>query len=127
LRKRETPISIGIIALRASEAELIRKNTASYQCMTLPVNEVGLQVVYFMATEAVLFEKLGENEGVEAIDFGINQQKKLRRSEHPTLAGQRQKPVFSKKNFDRLRRSTYRRIVRPLFFAKIFDRLRRST
>jgi hypothetical protein len=40
--------------------------------------------VYFMATEAVLFGKLGENEVVESADFGKNQQKKLRRSEHPT-------------------------------------------
>jgi hypothetical protein len=38
-----------------------------------------------MATEVVLFEKLGENEVVEAADFGTNQQKKLCRSEHPTL------------------------------------------
>ncbi|MDR3366925.1 MAG: hypothetical protein LBO71_08175 [Prevotellaceae bacterium] len=38
-----------------------------------------------MATEVVLFEKLGENEVVEAANFGKNQQKKLRRSEHPTL------------------------------------------
>jgi hypothetical protein len=37
-----------------------------------------------MATEAVLFEKLGENEVVEAIYFGKNQQKKLRKAEHPT-------------------------------------------
>jgi hypothetical protein len=37
-----------------------------------------------MATEAVLVVKLGENEVVEAIYFGTNQQKKLRRSEHPT-------------------------------------------
>jgi hypothetical protein len=37
-----------------------------------------------MATEAVLFEKLGENEVVEAIDFGTNQHIKLRNSEHPT-------------------------------------------
>ncbi|MDR3366036.1 MAG: hypothetical protein LBO71_03595 [Prevotellaceae bacterium] len=40
-----------------------------------------------MATEVVLFEKLGKNEVVEAIDFGTNQQKKLRRSERPTLPG----------------------------------------
>jgi hypothetical protein len=38
-----------------------------------------------MATEVVLFGKLGENEVVESADFGKNQQKKLRRSEHPTL------------------------------------------
>jgi hypothetical protein len=38
-----------------------------------------------MATEAILFGKLGKNEVVEAIDFGTNQQKKLRRSEHPTV------------------------------------------
>jgi hypothetical protein len=31
-----------------------------------------------------LFGKLGEIEVVEAVDFGTNQQKKLRRSEHPT-------------------------------------------
>ncbi|MDR3366295.1 MAG: hypothetical protein LBO71_04950, partial [Prevotellaceae bacterium] len=37
-----------------------------------------------MATEVVLFEKLGKNEVVEAANFGTNQQKKLRRSEHPT-------------------------------------------
>jgi hypothetical protein len=48
------------------------------------VNEVGLQVAYFMATEVVLFVKLGENEVVESADFGKNQQKKLRRFEHPT-------------------------------------------
>jgi hypothetical protein len=50
-----------------------------------------------MATEVVLFEKLGENEVVEAIDFGINQQKKLRRSEHPTLrdAGERRRDAVS--------------------------------
>jgi hypothetical protein len=30
-----------------------------------------------MATEAVLFDKLGKNEVVEAIDFGTNQQKKI--------------------------------------------------
>jgi hypothetical protein len=38
-----------------------------------------------MATEVVLFGKLSENEVVESADFGKNQQKKLRRSEHPTL------------------------------------------
>jgi hypothetical protein len=48
------------------------------------VNEVGLQVAYSMATEVVLFGKLGENEVVEAVDFGKNQQKKLCTSEHPT-------------------------------------------
>jgi hypothetical protein len=37
-----------------------------------------------MATEAVLFEKLGKNEVVEAINFGTNQRKKLRRFAHPT-------------------------------------------
>jgi hypothetical protein len=37
-----------------------------------------------MATEAVLFGKLGENEVVESADFGKNQQKKWRRYEHPT-------------------------------------------
>jgi hypothetical protein len=31
-----------------------------------------VQVAYFMATEVVLFVKLGENEVVEAIDFGTN-------------------------------------------------------
>jgi hypothetical protein len=40
-----------------------------------------------MATEAVLFGKLGENEVVEAANFGKNQQKKLRRFEHPPLPG----------------------------------------
>jgi hypothetical protein len=29
-------------------------------------------VVYSMATEVVLFEKLGENEVIEAVDFGKN-------------------------------------------------------
>ncbi|MDR3367306.1 MAG: hypothetical protein LBO71_10135 [Prevotellaceae bacterium] len=49
-----------------------------------------------MATEVVLFEKLCENEVVEAIDFVKNQQKKLRRSEHPTPAGckERRRSVF---------------------------------
>jgi hypothetical protein len=42
-------------------------------------------VAYFLATEVVLFGKLGENEVVESADFGTNQQKKLRRYEHPTL------------------------------------------
>ncbi|MDR3365809.1 MAG: hypothetical protein LBO71_02440 [Prevotellaceae bacterium] len=37
-----------------------------------------------MATEVVLFGKIGENEVVESADFGKNQQKKLRRDEHPT-------------------------------------------
>jgi hypothetical protein len=37
-----------------------------------------------MATEVVLFGKLGENEVVESFDFGKNQQKKLCRSKHPT-------------------------------------------
>jgi hypothetical protein len=36
------------------------------------VNEVGLQVAYFMATEAVLFEKLDENEVVAQNNFGKN-------------------------------------------------------
>jgi hypothetical protein len=36
-----------------------------------------------MAAEAVLLGKLGENEVIESADFGKNQQKKLRRSEHP--------------------------------------------
>jgi hypothetical protein len=40
--------------------------------------------MYFMATEVVLFGKIGENEVVESADFGKNQQKKLRRDEHPT-------------------------------------------
>jgi hypothetical protein len=37
-----------------------------------------------MATEVVLFGKLGENEVVESADFGTNQQKKLRGFAHPT-------------------------------------------
>ncbi|MDR3366446.1 MAG: hypothetical protein LBO71_05725, partial [Prevotellaceae bacterium] len=49
------------------------------------VNEVGLQVAYSMATEVVLFEKLGENEVAKPIDFGTNRRKKLRRFEHPAL------------------------------------------
>jgi hypothetical protein len=43
-----------------------------------------VQVVYFMATEVVLFWELGENEVVDAIDFGRNRKRKLRRFEHPT-------------------------------------------
>ncbi|MDR3365653.1 MAG: hypothetical protein LBO71_01600 [Prevotellaceae bacterium] len=68
---------------------MLQKITSLPHCLPVTslnkINEVGLQVAYSIATEVVLFDKLGENEVVEAIDFGTNQQKKLRRSEHPTL------------------------------------------
>jgi hypothetical protein len=48
------------------------------------VNEVGYRWCILWLLRLFLFEKLGKNEVVEAIDFGTNQQKKLRRSEHPT-------------------------------------------
>jgi hypothetical protein len=84
-----------------------------------------VQVVYFLATEVVLFGKLGKNEVVEAAGFGKNQQKKLRRLARPQ--GSAEKTRFFAKKFRPPSAVDLTADAANPFFAKIFDRLRRST